>query len=101
MDAWSKRWPEDRVYALILGAINQALRDTLSKRDPGVLRWLFEFEPQSAISRLLGTDDEATFRATQAVVAKVEHIIADGRAPEVRRWLAYRRKEELREVFIG
>ena len=99
MESWSERWPEDRLYALTLGAINQALRDALSERDPGVLRWLFEFEPQVAISRLLGADDEATFAATQAAVARVEAIIVDGRASEVRRWLAYRRKEKLREVF--
>jgi len=48
---------------------------------------------------LLGADDEATFAATQAAVARVEAIIVDGRASEVRRWLAYRRKEKLREVF--
>jgi len=97
--AWSKRWPEDRLYALVLGAINQALYDALSERDPGVLRWLFEPAPQDAIARMLGTDDEATQAATRSVVVKVEKFIVEGRAAEVRRWLSYRRRDELRGAF--
>jgi hypothetical protein len=95
-------WPGERYYALILGAIYQALRDALNERDARVLHWLFEPAPQCAIARFLGgVSDGAALRATQAVVVRVEELIASGRAGEVRRLLSFRREKELREVFVS
>ena len=96
---WENRWPDARPYALILGAIKQALCDALSGIDPDALCWLFEPSPQNAISRMLGRNDEATWKATQEVALKVEELVSSGQAADVRRWLSYRRKDELRRVF--
>lgn len=96
---WSSVQPGDPWYALGLAAVNRAVYDGL-KGDPGALLWLFSPISFEVLSRLLGNAScDVTALAATKVMSRCFELIASGEADDVRRALAYRRKERLREVF--